>query len=184
MRGNSSRSMKLDDIKVPASHLLGEVGDQVWYVFEVVTPYFLTAMAGTYLGVAGAALNMAMQHLKERRYAHSGQSLADVELLQHRVGTLWMGVEKSRLLLHHAARLGDLGSSDALTAILACKADAANTAVATTNEAMTMCGGMAYRDNSTLARLLRDARASHVMSPTTDMLTLWTGRSALGMSLF
>jgi alkylation response protein AidB-like acyl-CoA dehydrogenase len=184
MRGNSSRSMKLDDIRVPASHLLGAVGDQVWYVFEVVTPYFLTAMAGTYLGVAGAALNMAMQHLKERRYAHSGQSLADVELLQHRVGTLWMGVEKSRLLLHHAARLGDLGSSDALTAILACKADAANTAVATTNEAMTMCGGMAYRDNSTLARLLRDARASHVMSPTTDMLTLWTGRSALGMSLF
>ncbi len=184
MRGNSSRSMKLDDIRVPASHLLGEVGDQVWYVFEVVTPYFLTAMAGTYLGIAGAALNLAMQHLKERRYTHSGQSLADVELLQHRVGALWMGVEKSRLLLHHAARLGDLGSSDALTAILACKADAANTAVATTNEAMTLCGGMAYRDNSTLARLLRDARASHVMSPTTDMLTLWTGRSALGMSLF
>ena len=107
-----------------------------------------------------------------------------MELLQHRVGQLWTGVERSRLLLYHAARLGDLGSPEALTFILAAKADAAHTAVATTNEAMTLCGGSAYRDNSTLARALRDARASHVMAPTTDMLTTWTGRSALGRSLF
>lgn len=95
-----------------------------------------------------------------------------------------MAVEKTRLLVYHAARLGDIGSSDALTPILAAKADAGNLAVTTTNEALTLCGGAAYRDNSALARLLRDARASHVMSPTTYMLTLWTGRSALGMSLF
>lgn len=184
MHGNSSRSVTLDEVRVPKEGLLGQQGDQVWYVFEVVAPYFLTAMAGTYLGVAQAAFDFTVQHMKGRRHSHSGQSLAEVDVLQHRVGTLWMQVQKSRLLLHHAARLGDLGSTQALTALLASKADAANTAVQVTNEAMTLCGGMAYRENSTLARLLRDARASHVMSPTTDMLTLWTGRSALGTSLF
>lgn len=184
MRGNSSRAMKLDGVHVPRANLLGAEGDQVWFVFEVVAPYFLTAMAGTYVGVAQAALDLTLQHMKARHYAHSGQSLADVEVLQHRVGQLWSQVTRSRLLLHHAARLGDLGSPDALTAILAAKADAANTAVAVANEALTLGGGMAYRANSTLSRLLRDARASHVMSPTTDMLTLWTGRSALGLPLF
>ncbi len=184
MRGNESRSLRLDGVRLPISHLLGEEGDQIWYVFEVVAPYFLTAIAATYLGIAQAALDLAIQHLKGRRFSHTGGTLADVEVLQHRVGQLWMGVEKCRLLLQHAAHLGDLGSSNALTAILASKADAANVAVATTNEAMTLCGGMAYRENSTLARLLRDARASHVMSPTTEMLTTWTGRSALGLSLF
>jgi len=184
MRGNESRSLRLDGVRLPTSHLLGEEGDQIWYVFEVVAPYFLTAIAATYLGIAQAALDLAIQHLKGRRFSHTGGTLADVEVLQHRVGQLWMGVEKCRLLLQHAAHLGDLGSSNALTAILASKADAANVAVATTNEAMTLCGGMAYRENSTLARLLRDARASHVMSPTTEMLTTWTGRSALGLSLF
>lgn len=184
MRGNSSRAMRLDDVRVPAAQLLGEEGDQVWYVFEIVAPYFLTAMAGTYLGVAQGALDLVVQHLRERRYEHSGQTLAEVEVLQHRVGQLWMQVEKSRLLLHHAARLGDLGAADALTAILACKADAANTAVAVTNEAMTLAGGRAYRENSTLARMLRDARAAHVMSPTTDILTTWTGRHVLGLPLF
>lgn len=183
MHGNSSRALDLNGVRVPAANLLGEEGDQVWYVFEVVAPYFLSAMAGTYVGLARAALALAIQHMKARRHEHSGQSLADVEVLQHRVGQLWAEVEKSRLLVHHAARLGDLGSPDALTSILASKADAARTAVATANEAMTLCGGIAYRENSTLARLLRDARASHVMSPTTDLLTLWTGRSALGRPL-
>ena len=183
MRGNSSRSLRLDGVTIPAANLLGQEGDQGWYVFEVVAPFFLTAMAGTYLGVAQAALDLSVQHLQTRKHAHSGQSLADIDLLQHRVGQMWMAVERSRLLLLHAARGGDLGRPNSLTAILACKADAGNTAVQVTNEAMTLCGGIAYRENSTLSRLLRDARACHVMSPTTDLLTLWTGRSALGLSL-
>ncbi|MCW7541717.1 acyl-CoA/acyl-ACP dehydrogenase [Aquabacterium sp. A7-Y] len=183
MRGNASRSLTLENVVLPRHHLLGREGDQAWYVFEVITPYFALAMAGTYLGVAGAALEAAVQHLKTRRYAHSGQAVAEIEVLQHRIGQLWTGWQKTRLLVYHAARLGDLGDPSALTAILACKADAANTAVTLVNEAMTLCGGMAYRENSTLSRLLRDARAAHVMSPTTDMLTVWTGRTVLGLPL-
>lgn len=183
MRGNASRSLTLRNTRVPLRNLLGADGDQAWYVFEVVAPYFLTAMAGTYLGVSQAALDIAVAHLRSRRHAHSGQALGDIDLLQHRVGQMWTAVARSRLLLQHAAVGGDLGRPEALTAILACKADAANAAVWVTNEAMTLCGGMAYRENSTLSRLLRDARASHVMSPTTDLLTTWTGRSVLGMPL-
>lgn len=183
MRGNASRALRLEQVSVPLQHLLGREGDQAWYVFEVVTPFFLTAMAGTYLGVARAALECAVQYLKSRRYAHSGQAASEVEVLQYRVGQLWASVEKSRLLLHHAALLGDTGSPDALPAILACKADAATTAVTVANEAMTLCGGSGYRDHGLLSRLLRDARAGHVMAPTTDMLTVWTGRTVLGLPL-
>lgn len=183
MRGNASRPMTLKGTLVPPDNLLGTQGDQAWYVFEVVAPYFLTAIAGTYIGVAQAALDITVAHLRSRRHAHSGATLSEIDLLQHRVGQMWTSVVRSRLLLQHAAHAGDLGSAEALTAILACKADAANAAVFVTNEAMTLCGGMAYRENSTLSRLLRDARASHVMSPTTEMLTTWTGRSAMGLSL-
>ena len=66
---------------------------------------------------------------------------------------------------------------------MACKADAADTAVYLTNEAMTLCGGMAYRENSRVAQLLRDARAGHVMAPTTDVLKVWLGRALLGMPI-
>lgn len=183
MRGNASRSMRLEGARVPRANLLGEEGDEIWYAFEVVAPYFLTAMAATYLGVAQAALDLSLQHLRARRYGHSGESLGDVPILQHKVAELWTAVEKSRLLLYQAARLGDRGDPHALPAILSCKADVADTAVAVTNGAMTLCGGMAYRENSQLSRLLRDARASHVMSPTTDILKGWTGRALLGLPL-
>jgi alkylation response protein AidB-like acyl-CoA dehydrogenase len=44
---------------------------------------------------------------------------------------------------------------------------------------MTLCGGIAYRGGSRLHRLLRNARAAHVMAPTTEVLRLWTGRALL-----
>jgi alkylation response protein AidB-like acyl-CoA dehydrogenase len=183
MRGNSAMSLRLEGARVPAQNLLGEEGDEIWYVFQVVAPYFLVAMSGTYLGIAQAALDLTLQHLRERRYAHSGEALGESPVPQHRLAEMWTRVEKSRLLIYQAARLGDLGDPQALVSILACKADIADTAVHVTNEAMTLCGGMAYRENSHLARLLRDARAAHVMSPTTDMLKLWAGKALLGLPL-
>jgi alkylation response protein AidB-like acyl-CoA dehydrogenase len=183
MRGNSARGLEFKNAAVVKENLLGEQGDQVWYVFEVVAPYFLMAMAGTYLGIAQAALDAAGTHLRSRQYAHSGTSLRDVDILQSRYADMWIAVEKTRRLIYEAAHRGDLGHPDALAFILACKADAGDTAVYLTNEAMTMCGGSAYRENSRIAQLLRDARASHVMSPTTDMLKVWTGRTLLGLPL-
>ncbi|AHL73719.1 isovaleryl-CoA dehydrogenase [Stutzerimonas stutzeri] len=183
MRGNSSRPLRLDEVSVPVQNLLGEKGDQVWYVFEVVAPFFLMAMAGTYLGIAQSALDAAGEHLRARRYTHSGESLRDVEALQIRYAEMWTAVEKTRALIREAARRGDMNHPDALPFILSCKADAGETAVMLTNEAMTICGGAAYRGNSRVAQMLRDARAAHVMSPTTDLLKLWTGRSLLGLPL-
>ena len=179
MRGNSSRTLLLKDIKVPAAHLVGEVGDQLWYVFQVVAPYFLTAMSGTYLGIAQAAFNEARQHLMERSYRHSGSTLSQNQLLQHRLGMLWSNIERTRQLLYHATREGDNGDPAAVLPILSSKAEVANCCVDVVNEAMTLMGGIAYSNNSRLDVLLRDARAAHVMGPTTDILYTWLGRALL-----
>lgn len=183
MRGNSSRGVEIAGARVPRENLLGEKGDQLWYVFEVIAPFFLMGMAGTYVGIAHAAVEATGQHLRSRRYAHSGESLADLEAMQCRYAAMWIALEKTRGLLLEAASRGDAGHPEALPFILACKADAGETAVHLANEAMSMCGGVAYRENSRIAQMLRDARASHVMAPTTDMLKIWLGRSLLGLPL-
>jgi alkylation response protein AidB-like acyl-CoA dehydrogenase len=128
-------------------------------------------------------MDIVLKHLRERSHDHSARSLADVQVLQHKVAEMWIAVEKTRRLVYHAAQLGDLGEPNATAAIMAAKADAGDTSVWIANEAMTLGGGIAYRENSMLARLLRDARASHVMSPTTDILKVWLGRSLLGLPL-
>ena len=183
MRGNSSRGVRLDGVRVPRSHLLGREGDQLWYIFEVVAPYFLMAMAGTYSGLAQAALDVAREHLGTRRHSHTGELLGAEPVLAHRLGELYIEVERTRQMVHSAAARADAGEPDALVAVLGCKAAAGDTAVRVANEAMTLCGGIAYRENSRLARILRDARASHVMAPTTDVLKTWAGRALLNLPL-
>lgn len=183
MRGNSSRAVRLENVHVPLDNLLGREGDQIWYVFEVVAPYFLIAMAGTYVGVAQSALDIARNHLQTRQYAHSGDTLANIPILQHKLAEMNIAVQKTRGLVYHAAYLGDVADPAATISIMMAKADAGDMTVQVTNEAMTVCGGSAYRENSELARLVRDARASHVMAPTTDVLKTWVGRLLLGQPL-
>src|SRR5690606_14601667 len=148
-------------------------------IFHIVAPYFLTAMAGTYLGIAQAAFEEACTHLKNRTYAHSGTSLGEISILQHRLGMLWSKVERTRQLIYSACQEADKGNADAMPAIMASKAEVAVCATEVVNEAMTLTGGIGYRENGTLGRLLRDARAAHVMAPTTDLLYTWIGRTLL-----
>ncbi|MEX2584333.1 MAG: acyl-CoA dehydrogenase family protein [Gemmatimonadota bacterium] len=183
MRSNSSRTVHLEGVRVSTRNLLGEEGDQLWYVFEVIAPYFLMAMAGTYTGVARAAFEIALENLGSRRHAHSGDLLGANPVVAHRLGELWMELEKTRRLVSAAAEEGDAGDPDSLVAVLAAKAAASEAAVGIANEAMTLVGGIGYRENGKLSRMLRDARASHVMAPTTDMLKTWVGRALLKLPL-
>jgi isovaleryl-CoA dehydrogenase len=183
MRGNSSRTARLGGVPVPARNLLGEEGDQLWYVFEVIAPYFLMAMAGTYTGLAAAAVEIAREHLGSRRYSHSGELLGSEPVLAHRLGEIWIEVERTRRMVYSASERFDAGDAEALPALLGTKAAAADAAVRAANEAMTLCGGAAYRADARLGRILRDARAAHVMAPTTDILKTWVGRSLLRLPL-
>lgn len=183
MRGNSSRSVKLTGVRVPRRDLLGEEGDQIWYVFHVLAPYFLAAMAGTYLGLATTAFQLARDNLLKRHYSNSGVSLSQLPVLQHRLGVMWAQLERTRQLAYFAAAQVDSGGPDALPAICSAKAEVAECAVAIVNEAMTLVGGRGYQYGSQMERLLRDARAAHIMAPTTDILRTWVGRALLGQPL-
>lgn len=183
LRGNASRSVDLDGVDIPASDLLGEEGDEIWYLFTVTVPSFLSAMAATYLGVAEAALDDAVRHVRARTYEHSGADLSESQVVQHRVGTLWAEVERTRRLIYFAAEHGDGGGPHALAALCSAKAEAATCVVNVVNGAMTLMGGRAYQTNSAMWRRLRDARAADVMAPTTDILRTWTGRALLDVPI-
>jgi alkylation response protein AidB-like acyl-CoA dehydrogenase len=183
MRGNASRELELSGVEVPRRNLLGEEGDQLWYVFHVISPYFLIAMTGTYLGIASGALEDALASVSERGYEHSGGQLGDSSVIQHRLGCLWSNVERTRRLAYHAAEDADYGGKEALPAVFSAKAEVADCAVSVVNEAMTLMGGRAYGQESRIHRRLRDARAAHVMAPTTDILRIWTGRFLLDKPL-
>jgi len=183
LRGNSSRTLELADAHCSREDVLGREGDQIWYIFNVVCPYFLIALSATYTGVANAALAEARRHLIERHHAHNGLTLAQVPVMQHRLGGLWARLERTRSLVRCAAEQFDAGDPDALLAVMAAKVEAADCVMRVVDESQTMCGGISYRDGTRLHRMSRDARAAPLMSPTTDVLRIWIGRALLGQPL-
>lgn len=182
LRGNASINMKLSEVPISIDDVLGEEGDLMGLIFHVIFPHFLIAMAGTYLGVAAASLEQGRGHLTQRRYA-DGKLLANNVLLQNRFGALWADRARARSLVFEAATRADAGDADALPAVLSAKAEVSESTEHITAEIMTMMGGVGYRDGSLIQRLYRDARAAPVMTPTTDILRTWTGRSLLGLPL-
>lgn len=183
MRGNSSIGLQLNNVEVPSDHLLGGQGDQIWYVFNVVAPYFLLAMTGVYLGIAEAALRYTSNHLSSRQHSTTGSMLAENSILQMQYAELWGNVERTRCLAEDAARRFDNGDETAVLNVMTSKAEVAACVTDVVNGCMSLCGGIAYREGSVLHKLLRDARAAHVMSPTTNLLRVWTGRALLGQPL-
>ena len=183
MRGNSSRGVVMNGARIPRENLLGAEGDEIWYVFEVVAPYFIVAMAGVYLGIAQAALDATVAHLRSRRHEHSGQTLAEVPVLTSQLAEMWIEVEKTRQLVHHAARRADAGDPEGQLALFAAKADVAAMVAKVTQEAMVLSGGRGYGRDGQIGRLLRDGQAAHVMAPTTQLLKGWLGRSLLDLPL-
>ena len=179
MRGNSSRTLTLNDVLINRNCLLGKEGDQIWYMFHVVAPWFLIAMAGTYLGIANEAFDVGLNHIKSRKHSHNNRALATVPLIQHRVAELWSNLQKTQQLIFNAAQLFDHNDASAVPLVLSSKADIAHTVVTMVNEIMTLCGGIGYSGHNKLGKMMRDARAAHVMSPTTDILRLWVGRMLL-----
>ncbi|HVL81454.1 MAG TPA: acyl-CoA dehydrogenase family protein [Actinomycetota bacterium] len=183
MRGNDARRLEIDDVVITRREILGEEGEEIWYVFNVVAPFFLAAMSGTYLGVAQTCLEETVHHLGGRRFEHTGSTLGRQPVVQHRLGQLYGVVERARRLTYEAAMAAESGAENALPLLCSAKAEVGDTVVAVANEAMTLMGGIAYGENSRIARSLRDARAAPVMSPSTDLLRTWVGRYLLGLPL-
>jgi alkylation response protein AidB-like acyl-CoA dehydrogenase len=76
------------------------------------------------------------------------------------------------------------GREDAMLRVMEAKAAAAEMALEVTDIAMRVCGGAAFRKDLGIERYFRDARASFVMAPTTDVLYDFIGKAVCGLPVF
>ena len=133
--------------------------------------------------MAHAALEEVTNHIKNKQFSFNGRALASSPVIQYQLGCLWAKYSRARALVYYATECYDMDHDSALVELFSAKAEVADSVIEIINESMTLCGGYAYREGSKLDRLLRDARASHVMPPTSDILRIWTGRSLLDQPL-
>lgn len=184
LRGNASAPMRLAGVTVPADHRLSAESEGLGVMLSVVLPWFQLCSAAVSVGIARAATEATRQHLLASRLEHLDQSLASLMNLRARLAQMQIGVDTQQAFLDHVAGRIESPGPDTLLAVLESKAAAAEAALQVTDLAMRTCGGAAFSRHLGVDRNFRDARASWVMAPTTDVLHDFIGKALLEMPLF
>lgn len=74
--------------------------------------------------------------------------------------------------------------ADTMLRVLEVKLAASEAALEVTDTGMRICGGAAFRRETSIERLFRDARAAAVMAPTSEALSDFIGKAVCGLPLF
>ena len=184
MRGNASSPVKAGDVTIPATNLIGEDGKGFDIMMGVVLPWFSVLNASCSVGTMEGSIARAIAHVGSTRHQHLDTSLADLPTIRAYLAKARVKADMANALLQDTIAAIGAGRADTMLRVLEVKAACAETALEVTDTAMRVCGGAAFRKEVGVERLFRDARASHVMAPTTDVLYDFIGKAICGLPLF
>jgi acyl-CoA dehydrogenase len=143
---------------------------------------FRASVAAAALGMARRALAEAVHFSKERKMF--GQTLADFQLTQAKLGEMAALVDAAALLTYRAAWMRDeserLGSGARITAEAAmAKMTATENAQKVIDMALQMHGGLGVKVGTKVESLYRDIRSLRIYEGATEVQQLIIGKAAL-----
>jgi butyryl-CoA dehydrogenase len=173
---SSTAEIVLDDCRVPASNLLGDIGQG--------GKIALTTLDGGRLGIAAQAVGLARAALEEAtRYAASrqqfGRSIGEFQAIQWMLADMATRVDAARLLMLRAAYLRQQGARYTMEASMA-KLFASETAMWVTHKAVQIFGGYGYIQDYPVERYFRDAKITEIYEGTSEVQRLVIARNILG----
>lgn len=180
LRGQATAELVLDDVRVPASAMLGQEGRGFSIAMSALAKGRMSVAAGC-VGIAQAALDAAVGYAAERE--QFGRPIAHYQLVQELISDIAVDVDAARLLTWRVADLVDRGEEFA-TAASKAKLFASEAAVRAANNALQVFGGYGYIDEYPVGKLLRDARVMTLYEGTSQIQKLIIGRALTGVSAF
>jgi butyryl-CoA dehydrogenase len=173
VRGLGCQDLTLQDVRVPASAVVGEVGQGFRAAMRALEGGRV-AIAAQALGVGQAALDEAVRYAQERRAF--GQPIGDFQAIQFQLADLATDLEAARMLTWKAAdarsRPGRVSTEAAMAKLMA--SEAAHRAA---DRAMQILASAGYRRGSTIERLFRDVRAAEIYQGTSEVQRMIIAKS-------
>ncbi len=173
-------TLKFNNCRVPASEQLGPLNGGFKLAMQTLD-IFRASVAGAALGMARRALAEAVQHAKQRRMF--GQTLADFQLTQAKLGEMAALVDAAALLTYRAAWMRDDGEKRGGRRVTAeaamAKMAATENAQRVIDMALQMHGGLGVKVGTKVERLYRDIRSLRIYEGATEVQQLIIGKSVL-----
>ena len=179
LRGSPTGEIVLDEVRVPASNLIGPEGRGFHIAMHTLDRSRPTIGAQA-VGIAQGAIDYAAGYLKERRAF--GAPLSDLQALRFMIADMAMRTEASRTLVYRACSEidagdphGDLGSAGAMA-----KCFASDTAMSVTTDAVQLLGGYGYTKDFPVERFMRDAKITQIYEGTNQIQRVVIAKKLLG----
>lgn len=175
MRGEATGSVVLDGVPVPDDHRMGEPGRG----FATLMGSFdhgRLAIAALALGIGRRACEEAVRYAGDRHAF--GQPIGAFQGVSFPIADMHAALTAARLVLIDAGRRMDRGERFSTEASMA-KLLASDAAVAATNDAVLIHGGMGYSTDVPVERLLREAKLTQIYEGTNHIQRMLIARSLL-----
>ncbi|MGH9010724.1 MAG: acyl-CoA dehydrogenase family protein [Acidimicrobiia bacterium] len=183
LRGNGSIPVTADGVRVPLDARLGADGEGLNIALATALPWFLVLSGAFSLGVLEAVTAETGAHLSSARLEHLGEALIHQPIPRAEYARLRLITDRVRAFLSDTLSALESGRPDAQLRVLEVKAVAGEDAALGCDLAMRLCGGAAFRKETSINRHHRDSLAARVMAPTTDALLDFVGRAVSGLPL-
>lgn len=161
---------------VPASALLGDENGGFKLAMRTLD-IFRASVAAAALGMARRALAEAVHHARQRRMF--GQTLADFQLTQAKLGEMAALVDSAALLTYRAAWLRDTGQARVTAEAAMAKMTATENAQRVIDMALQLHGGRGMEVGSKVESLYRDIRSLRIYEGATEVQQLIIGKAVL-----
>ncbi len=177
MRGSPTGEVMLQEVRVPASHRIGEEGQGFTIAMHTLDRSRPTIGAQA-VGIAQGAIDYAAAYMKQRHAF--GAPIADLQGLRFMLADMATRTEAARALVYRACAMVDHDPDGELTRFGAmAKAFASDAAMSVTVDAVQLLGGYGYTKDFPVERFLRDAKVTQIYEGTNQVQRVVIAREIL-----
>ncbi len=174
IKGSPTGQPIFEDVRIPASHLIGEEGKGMRVALGTLDHSRL-GVAAQAVGIAQGATDHAVAYARERR--QFGQAIADFQGIQFKLADMETRTAAARELLYRACAKIDRGEPDRGKYTAMAKLFASDAAMAVTVEAVQVLGGYGYVTEYPVERYMRDAKITQIYEGTNEIQRLVIARA-------
>ncbi|SDG63523.1 hypothetical protein SAMN04489810_0848 [Microbacterium pygmaeum] len=171
-----TRQVILDEVRVPASALLGSLGEGFRIAMSALNGGRIN-IAACSLGGAQWALDRATQYVQER--FTFGEPLAEKQAVVFALADMATELRAARALVRDAARAIDEKAPDVAMQCAMAKRFATDACFRIANEALQLHGGYGYLHDYGIEKVVRDLRVHQILEGTNEIMRVIIGRELL-----
>jgi len=175
LRASSTTQLIFEDLRVPASQMLGEEGEGFKIAMHTLDGGRI-GIASQAVGIAQACLDASVKYAQEREAF--GEPIGKFQAVQWKLADMATGIEAARLMVYNAARLKDDGQRHTKEAAMA-KLFASEVCNDIAREAVQVHGGAGYLEDFPVERYFRDARITEIYEGTSEIQRVVISRQLL-----